>query len=331
MHVTTLAWSLLIVLVIGLLVFDFVGHVRHAHTPSLKEATIWSVAYISLAVCFGFVIYGVWGIEYAAQYWAGWVTEWSLSIDNLFVFLIIFSSFRVPRQYQQKVLLIGITLALIFRGIFIILGSAIISRFSAIFYLFGFFLIYTAITQLKPHKDNEDEEYKETTLTRIVCKIFPTTPGYVEGKMLHRNAGKTYITPMLIVVIAVGSADIMFAFDSIPAIFGLTKEPYIVFAANAFSLLGLRQFFFLIDRLMEKLVFLNYGLAAILGFIGIKLIIHAMHENNLSFINGGEGVHWISEPSIAFSMIYILSVLIITAVTSVIYAKRKEKRLESNK
>lgn len=325
MHVTALAWGLLIALVIGLLIFDFAGHVRHAHTPSLKEATIWSVGYISLAVGFGFVIYWVWGLNYATEYWAGWMTEWSLSIDNLFVFLIIFGTFRVPREYQQKVLLIGITLALLFRGIFIVLGSAIISQFSAIFYLFGLFLIYTAISQLKSHDNSSEEEYKETAMTRFARKLFPTTEGYVEDKMLHRHAGKTYITPMLIVVIAVGSADIMFAFDSIPAIFGLTKEPYIVFAANAFSLLGLRQFFFLIDRLMEKLIFLHYGLAAILGFIGVKLIIHAMHENNLSFINGGHGIHWIPEPSIAFSMIFIASVLVITAISSIVVSKRRSQ------
>lgn len=323
MHVTLFAWAILIVLVIALLVFDFVGHVKHTHMPTIKEATFWSAGYIMLAILFGVAIYVTWGMKHAVEYWAGWMTEWSLSIDNLFVFLIIFGAFRVPRQYQQKVLLIGISLALLFRGIFIILGATIIAKFSAVFYLFGLFLIYTAITQLKPHSD-ADDEYHETKITRFVRKFFPVTDGFLDEKLLHRHAGKTYITPMLIVIVAVGSTDIMFAFDSIPAIFGLSKEPYIVFAANAFSLLGLRQLFFLIDGLMGKLIFLNYGLAAILGFIGIKLIIHAMHENNISFINGGKSINFLSEPSTGFSMGYILIVLIITTFVSIIVSNKRK-------
>lgn len=322
MDVSLTAWLLLIAVVLAIIIFDFVTHVRKPHVPSIKEATAWSVSYIGLAVAFGLLIWWAWGLDYAGQYWAGWITEWSLSIDNLFVFLLIFSAFQVPRQYQQKVLLIGIALALLLRGIFIAVGSAVISQFSWIFYIFGAFLIYTAITQLKPHA--EEESYSETWFVKLMRKIFPTTEGYEQDKVVVRKDGKTYITPMLIVIVAVGSADLMFAFDSIPAIFGLTNEAYIVFAANAFSLLGLRQFFFLIDGLMEKLVFLNYGLGIILGFIGVKLLIHAGSENTLPFINSGQPIHILPEPSTVFSMTFIVVVLLITTIASVIYSKVKK-------
>ena len=326
MHVHIAGWLILIALVIALLTVDFVGHVRSPHAPSLKEAAIWSASYMSLAVLFGFLVWYFWDLKYATQYWAGWVTEWSLSLDNLFVFVIILAAFKVPRAYQQKVLLIGIVLSLIFRFIFIVIGVVVIERFSWVFYLFGAFLLWAAIKQAregieKPEHD-EEEEYHDNLMTRMVRKVFPTTDGFVSDKMLHRHGGKTFITPMLLVIIAVGTADVMFAVDSIPAIFGLTSEPYLVFAANAFSLLGLRQLYFLIDGLLERLAFLHYGLAAILGFIGVKLILHALHENSLSFINGGEGIH-VYEPGTEVSLIYILVVLGITVVASLIYSRRE--------
>ena len=329
MDVHILGWLGLGALVIVLLTVDFVGHVRNPHAPTIREAAGWSAAYVSLAARFGLVIWWIYGSVYSCQYYAGWVTEWSLSLDNLFVFVIIMAAFRVPRAYQQEVLLAGIVIALVLRLVFILLGAALINQFAWVFYIFGLFLIWTAISQAMEGVSNaEEEEYEENTVTRWIRKIFPTTDGFVGGKLLHRHAGKTYITPMLIVIIAIGSADVMFAVDSIPAIFGLTKEPYIVFAANAFSLLGLRQLYFLIDGLLERLVFLHYGLAAILGFIGLKLVIHALAENNLSFLNGGQPIHLIPEPSIAVSLGYIVCVLVITTVSSLVYSAHVAKRPE---
>ncbi|MDU0967854.1 MAG: TerC family protein [Actinomycetaceae bacterium] len=328
MHVHAAGWIGLTVVIIALLTIDFVGHVRSPHEPSLKEASRWSAAYICLAVLYGFGIWAIWGIHYAGEYWAGWVTEWSLSLDNLFVFIIIIGAFRVPRKYQQEVLLGGIIFALIFRLIFILIGATLINRFAWIFYLFGLFLIYTAISQARTPLE-EDEEYKENGFTRLVRRVFPMTDGFVGGRLLVRHRGKTFITPMLVVMVALASADIMFAFDSIPAIFGLTREPFIVFSATVFSLLGLRQLYFLIDGLLEKLVFLNYGLALILGFIGIKLIIHAIAENNLPFINGGQPVEGMWEPSIVVSLAYILVVLIGTTVVSVLWSRRHPEEAQA--
>ena len=321
-----LAWLGLGALVVVLLTIDFVGHVRSPHAPTMKEASTWSLAYIGLAVAFGFVIWWMWDLPHATQYWAGWVTEWSLSLDNLFVFVIILAAFKVPREYQQKVLLIGIVLSLVFRFVFILVGVAIIERFAWIFYIFGAFLLYTAIKQAMEGVETGEAaegEYHENAMTRWARRIFPTTNGFVSDKMLHRHDGKTYITPMLLVIVAVGTADVMFAVDSIPAIFGLTKVPFIVFAANAFSLLGLRQLYFVIDGLLERLAFLHYGLAAILGFIGVKLVLHALHENNLPFINGGQGIH-VWEPGIEFSLIYIVVVLGITIIASLVYSRKKD-------
>lgn len=330
MDVHILGWLGLIAVIIALLTIDFVGHVKAAHEPTIKEAAIWSAGYIALAAFFGVIIWLIYGLDYAAQYWAGWVTEWSLSLDNLFVFIIIIAAFRVPRKYQQKVLLAGIIIAMILRFVFIMLGAVIINSFAWVFYLFGLFLLYTAIKQategVTSENDFEADDYEENALTRWIRKVIPTTEGFVGGKLLVRRAGKTFITPMLIVIIALGSADLMFAVDSIPAIFGLTTEPFIVFAATAFSLLGLRQLYFLIDGLLEKLAFLHYGLALILGFIGVKLIIHALHENSVPFINSGEPVHLVAEPGIGMSMAYIFGVLVITAIASVIYSKVKSSR-----
>ncbi|MDY2941597.1 MAG: TerC/Alx family metal homeostasis membrane protein [Varibaculum sp.] len=325
MEVHVAGWLALFTIVVALLVLDFVGHVRAAHEPKIAEAARWSALYASLAVAFGFLVWAIWGLRYATEYWAGWVTEWSLSLDNLFVFIIIISAFRVPRKYQQKVLLFGIVIALVFRFLFIMVGAFFVARFTWIFYIFGAFLIWTAISQLRQGVTSSDEleagEYQENTLTRMARKFFPVTEGFVGGAMLVRRQHKTFITPMLIVVIALGSADLMFAVDSIPAIFGLTKEPFIVFAATCFSLLGLRQLYFLIDGLMERLAFLHYGLALILGFIGFKLVLHALHENNLPFLNSGNEIAaQVPEPTIAFSLLYIVAVLFVTAISSLIYS-----------
>ncbi|WP_072341613.1 TerC family protein [Actinomyces urinae] len=329
MHVHALGWIMLAVIILALIIVDIVGHVRTPHEPTLKEAAVWSVAYILLGVVFGFVVWFFWDLQYAGEYWAGYITEKSLSLDNLFVFVLIISAFRVPRKYQQKVLLYGIVMALVMRLIFILIGAAIIEKFAWIFYIFGIWLLYTAYSQVREgiQGDEEEDEYKEPGFVRLVRKVFPVTDGFLSDKMLHRHAGRTYLTPMLLVIIALGSTDIMFAFDSIPAIFGLTKEPYLVFAANAFSLLGLRQLYFLIDGLLERLVYLHFGLAAILGFIGVKLVLHALHENNLPFINSGMPFN-VPEIGIPASLGFIGGTLLITVVASMLKT-RADNRADS--
>ncbi|MDY6076623.1 TerC family protein [Mobiluncus sp.] len=325
MHVPLLAWIILFVVVIGILTFDFFAHVRKDHFPSLKEAATWTAIYIFIALAAGLVIGLTLGWDLGGQYFAGWVTEWSLSLDNLFVFVIIISAFKAPREVQQKIVAVGITLALVFRLIFILLGAALIERFSWIFYIFGVFLLFTAVQQIREGSASSDEEaeYKDNVFVAWVRRIFPFTPDYVGHQYFATIDGKRHITPFLLVVVAVGSADVMFAVDSIPAIFGLTNEAFIVFAANAFALMGLRQLYFLIEGLMERLIFLHYGLAAILAFIGGKLIIHALSTNEIPFINGGQPFTGLPEATIPVSLGYIVGVLIITTVTSLLVSRHR--------
>ncbi|MFC8921778.1 TerC family protein [Cellulosimicrobium sp. NPDC057127] len=322
MDVPIWVWAITVAAIVAMLAVDYVGHVRTPHAPSLREATRWSIAYVAIAVLFGGVVWAVWGGTYGGEYFAGYITEKSLSVDNLFVFVLIMTSFRVPRDYQQKVLLIGITVALILRTIFIFLGAAIIENWAWVFYIFGAFLIWTAISQARAGTSH-DEEFHENGVLRLTRRLFPTTETYVEDKLTTKIDGRRFITPMLIVMVAIGSADLLFAVDSIPAIFGLTQETYLVFTANAFSLLGLRQLYFLIDGLLDRLVYLNYGLAAILGFIGVKLVIHALHENTVPFINGGEHVTAIPEISTPVSLSFIVVVLTITTVASLVADRRR--------
>lgn len=330
MEVHFVSWLVLALVVVILITVDIVGHVRTPHAPTIKESAWWSIAYVGLALLFALFIWWVYGIDYAGQYLAGWVTEKALSIDNLFVFVIIMTSFRVPREYQQKALLSGIIIALVLRLIFILVGAAIISRFSWVFYLFGIWLIYVAVTQVKTASESrgeaiDEEEYKEAGLTRMVRRFLPVTDGFRGDRFLYRHAGKTFITPLLLVVVALGSADIMFALDSIPAIFGLTSEPYLVFAANALALLGLRQLYFLIDGLLERLIYLNWGLAFILAFIGAKLILHAAHENTLPFLNGGKPFN-VPDIGIAPSLAVILGTIVVTVIASLIGSAQRRKK-----
>jgi tellurite resistance protein TerC len=322
MDVPFWVWAVTIAAIVGMLVFDFVGHVRTPHAPTLRESSIWSAVYVGIAVVFGLLIFWFYGADYGGQYFAGYITEKSLSIDNLFVFVLIMASFGVPRELQQKVLLFGITFALVLRTIFIAVGAAAIENFSWVFYLFGAILIYTAYVQARSGGHSDEEDFKENAILRLSRKVFPTTEEYHSDKMSVRIQGKRYITPLAIALIAIGSADIIFAVDSIPAIFGLTQETYLVFAANAFSLLGLRQLFFLIDGLLDRLVYLAYGLAVILGFIGAKLVIHALHTNELSFINGGEHITVIPEIPTWLSLTVILVTLVITTVASLAKNRR---------
>ncbi|SFJ99561.1 TerC family protein [Cellulomonas sp. KH9] len=323
MDVQPWVWAVTVGLIVVMLAVDYIGHVRSPHEPTLRESAWWSAGYVAVALVFGVVVWVVWGTTYGAEYFAGYVTEKSLSVDNLFVFVLIMASFRVPRLYQQKVLLIGITIALVLRTVFIFVGAAFIERFSAIFYLFGAFLLYTAWTQIRAGSADE-EEYHENAVLRWTRRAFPTTDDYVGDKMVVRRDGKRYMTPMLIVMVAIGTADIIFAVDSIPAIFGLTQETFLVFAANAFSLLGLRQLFFLIDGLLDKLVYLSYGLGVILGFIGIKLLIHAMHTNEVPFINGGEHITVVPEINTWVSLGVIVGTLLVTTVLSLRRTRKDE-------
>ena len=325
------AWLALSVIVVGLLTLDFVGHARSPHPPGLREAVGWSLAYMALAAAYGAVVWAVAGGAWGQEFYAGWVTEWSLSVDNLFVFVIMLTAFRVPRAYQQEVLLAGIVIALVLRLAFILAGAALI-EFSAVFYVFGAWLIYTAVSQVREGvqrpDEHEAEEYRPSGFVRLVSRVVPMTDGFVGGKVIHRHAGRTMITPMLLCIIAIGTADVMFAVDSIPAIYSLTSEPFLVFSANAFSLLGLRQLYFLIDGLLDRLIYLHYGLAVILGFIGFKLIVHALHTNEVFFINGGQEWHGIPEASIEVSLAVIITTVLITVIASVLKSRADARRAE---
>ena len=321
MHVPLWVWGSTIAGILVLLIFDFFAHVRTPHAPSLKEAGGWSIFYVVIARIFGAGLWVVWGHDHGIEYFAGYVTEKSLSVDNLFVFVIIMASFDVPRAYQQKVLLVGVVIALILRTIFIALGAAAIENFSWVFYIFGLFLIYTAYS-LATSSHDDDEDYEPNFLVRAAQKILPATDEYDGNKLTTRIDGKRVITPMLLVMIAIGATDILFALDSIPAIYGLTREPFIVFTANAFALLGLIQLYFLLGGLLDRLVYLSFGLAVILGFIGIKLIIHALHTNELPFINGGQHIEVVPEIPIWLSLSVILGILVITTVASLIKSSR---------
>ena len=315
MDVSPLVWTLTIVGVLGLIAFDFFFHVRKAHTPTLTEAGFWSAIYIGIALVFGVGVWIFGGSAMGTEYFAGYVTEKALSVDNLFVFLIIMGSFRVPRPDQQKVLLFGIVFSLVARSGFIVLGAALINSFAWVFYIFGLILLVTAGNLLKP--EGEDSHSADNVMIRIARKFLRTSEHYDGDKLFTLENGRRVMTPMLLVMVAIGGTDVLFALDSIPAIFGLTQNVFIVFTATAFSLLGLRQLYFLIDGLLDRLIYLSYGLAVILGFIGVKLVLHALQENNLPFINGGRHVE-VVEISTSLSLSVILGVLVITVIASMI-------------
>ena len=313
MEITSLQWGITIALILGLLAYDFVFHVRKAHEPTIREAAIWSAVYVGIALLFGLVILWLDGPTLMAEYYGGYITEKALSVDNLFVFLIIMGSFAVPRADQQKVLLFGIVFALIARTAFIFVGAAAINAFSWVFYLFGLILILTAGNLIKGEISEGKEDDANNIVVRLARKVFHTTDYYDGDKLFTVHEGKRALTPMLLVMVAIGGTDILFALDSIPAIFGLTQEPYIVFTATAFSLMGLRQLYFLIDGLLDRLIYLSWGLSLILAFIGVKLVLHALHENTLPFINDGAHVP-VVEIGIGASLAVIISVLVITVL-----------------
>ena len=332
MEINGLTWGLTITLIVGLLAFDYFAHVRKAHTPTIREAAIWSGIYVGLALLFGLVFFAVGDTQHAVEYYTGYLLEKALSVDNLFVFLVIMASFRVPREYQQKVLLFGITFALISRTLFILLGAAVIAAWSDVFYLFGLFLLIIAGGQLKGEMAGDADDAKDEAdniMVRMVKRFLPASDRFDGDKLFTLENGKRVMTPMLLVMIAIGATDILFAFDSIPAIFGVTTEAYIVFTATAFSLMGLRQLYFLIDGLLDRLVYLAYGLSALLAFIGVKLILHALHENNLPFINGGENVPVVTIPT-TLSLVVVVVILAITVVVSLYSPKGQALRALQN-
>ena len=325
MNVSTLEWSITLGVTIAVLLFDVVVIGRRPHEPTTRETASYLGIYIGLAVAFGIWVWQFHGGQYGVEYFAGWLTEYSLSVDNLFIFLIIMASFKVPRILQQEVLLIGIILALIFRGIFIALGAVAISQFSWIFYLFGAFLVYTAA---KLMRDTEHDDDAENSMVRFARKYLKASDQW-DGSRLHTVVdGKRVLTPMVLVIIALGTTDLLFALDSIPAIYGLTQEPYLVFTANVFALMGLRQLYFLLGDLLKRLVYLSQGLAFILAFIGVKLVLHALHENTLPFINGGAPVHVPQIPTL-LSLAVIIVTLIVTTVAS-LYRTRADNKARTD-
>lgn len=319
MDVTPLIWIITIAVTIAFFVYEFFAHVRTPHEPTIGESARWSIFYISLALLFGVGIGVVSGWTYGGEYFAGYLTEKALSIDNLFVFLIVMTGFAVPKKYQQKVLMIGIVIALILRGIFIAIGATLIENYSWIFYLFGALLLVLAYRQA--FSDHESNPANGRFMT-FVRRHLPVSEDYNGDRLTVVKNGKRFVTPMLLTIIAIGFIDLVFAVDSIPAIYGLTDQAYIVFTANAFALMGLRQLYFLIGGLLERLVYLAQGLAVILAFIGVKLVLHALHVNELPFINGGQGVEWAPEIPIWFSLLFIGATIAVATVASLIKTRR---------
>ena len=329
MNVPEWVWVLTLALTSVFLLVDVLIIGRRPHVPSMRETGGLLVFFITLAVLFGLGVWYFSGAEFAAQYFAGWVTEYSLSIDNLFVFLIIMAKFGVPEKLQQSALMVGIVIALILRGVFIALGAAAIHRFSWIFYIFGAFLVYSAV-KLAREGESDDDEFEENRLLKWVETRFPATNQWHGTKLFITANGKRIITPMLIVILALGTTDLLFALDSIPAIFGLTQEPFLVLTANIFALMGLRQLYFLLGGLLKRLVYLGIGLAILLAFIGVKLILHAIHVNQLPFINGGRPVTGAPDISIGQSLTVIIGILVVTTITSLLKSRKDNRALRAD-
>ena len=311
MDVSLGLWAVTLLGLLGIITVDLIIVDRRPHPFTPKEATRWVIFYVALALAFAVFITLTFGSQYGGEFMAGYITEYSLSVDNLFVFMIIISSFAVPEQHRHRVLTIGILIALLLRGILIVLGAAAIERFAATFFLFGGFLMWTAVTVWRSGGEEADPE--GNALIRFVEKHVPSTREYHGTKLWVRIDGQRLITPMLLVMLAIGTTDLLFALDSIPAVFGLTQEPYLVFTANAFALMGLRQLYFMLHGLLGRLIYLSKGLAIILGFIALKLILHALHETTDLDV---------PVISTAFSLVVIVGVLAVTAILSILAVRR---------
>ena len=322
MQVTGIEWAITLGVTVAILLFDVIVIARRPHEPTMRECSIYLSVYVGLAIAFGIWVWSFHGGQYGLEFFAGWLTEYSLSVDNLFIFLIIMASFNVPKKYQQEALLVGIILALIFRGIFIALGAVAINEFSWVFYIFGLFLVYTAI---KLARDNDHDDDADNAVVKFARTHLTLTDKWDGLKLWINEDGKRLMTPMFLVIVALGTTDLIFALDSIPAIYGLTQQPYLVFTANVFALMGLRQLYFLLGGLLKRLVYLSQGLAFILLFIGVKLFLHALHENELPFINGGQPVPVPEIPTL-LSLGVIIVTLVITTVASLYKTRVVDKR-----
>nr|WP_255529488.1 TerC family protein [Leucobacter edaphi] len=309
------------IVLLTILAVDLLLIIKRPHVPSMREASIWVGVYVALALVFAGAIFLLGDVQHGTEFLAGWLTEYSLSIDNLFVFVLILGSFKVPSAYQQRALMIGIVLALIFRGVFILAGAALIERFVWIFFIFGAWLVWTAWQQVKP---GEEEHGGDGWLIRQLKKVLPITDHFDGGKLRTTVDGKRMWTPFMLVLVSLGTTDLLFALDSIPAIFGITQSPFIVFTANVFALMGLRQLYFLLGGLLERLPYLKYGIAAILAFIGVKLVFHALHENELPFINGGEHVP-VPEITTGMSLGFIVVAMAVATIASLVKANKDAK------
>jgi tellurite resistance protein TerC len=327
MDVPTWVWLATVGAFIVLFILDLVIVDRKPHEVGIAEAARWVVFYVTCAAVFGLGVWFFAGSKFAVEYLAGYLIEYTLSLDNLFIFVIIMATFRVPAVYQHRVLLIGIVLALIMRGLFIAAGAVLISNFRWVFYLFGAFLIYLGWQQVRQRK--QDAEFRENIALCALRKLVPVTNEFHGTKLMVKRDGKWWITPMIVVMIAIGSADLIFALDSIPAVFGLTQEPFLVFTVNAFALMGLRQLYFLIGGLLNKLVYFSIGLGLILGFIGIKLVLQALHENSLPFINAGQPLDSVPTVGIGLSLGVIVGVLLVTTMASLLKVRMARAEIGS--
>jgi tellurite resistance protein TerC len=321
-NVSAIEWIVTLAVTLAVLLVDVLVFARRPHEPSRRECLIALGFYISLAVAFGIWVWNFHGSQFGLEFYAGWLTEYSLSIDNLFIFVIIMASFNVPKIHQQQALLVGIVLALVFRGVFIALGAVAIQRFSWIFYVFGAFLVFTAV---KLARDTDHSDDADNAVVRFAKTYLNTTDSWHGLKLYVKRGRKRVMTPMFLVIVALATTDLLFAVDSIPAIYGLTSEPYLVFTANVFALMGLRQLYFLLGDLLNRLVYLSQGLAFILFFIGVKLLLHALHENELPFINGGAPVNVPEIPTL-LSLAVIVVTLLVTMVASLVKTRILDAR-----
>lgn len=314
MYVSELEWLITLGVTCAVLLFDVIVIARRPHEPTMRECVVALSMYVGLAIAFGLWVWHFHGSRFGIEFYAGWLTEYSLSVDNLFIFIIIMASFNVPKAYQQQVLLVGIVLALVFRGLFIAAGAVAIQRFSWMFYVFGLFLVYTAVRLALDTTHSDDAE---NFMVRLARRWVKTTDQWDGLKLYVKQDGHRLMTPVFLVVVALGTTDLLFAVDSIPAIYGLTSEPYLVFTANLFALMGLRQLYFLLGDLLNRLVYLSQGLAIILMFIGVKLILHALHKNELPFINGGHGVDVPEIPTLVGLAVIVLTLFLTMAASLV--------------
>ena len=314
MNISLAEWAITLAVTLAVLAIDLVLSVRNPREPGTRECVTALSVYVGLAVAFGLWVWNFHGSQFGIEFFAGWLTEYSLSVDNLFIFIIIMSSFNVPMRYRQQALMVGIVLALVFRGVFIALGAVAIKQFSWIFYIFGAFLVITAI---RLFRDTEHSDDGDNAVVRFAKTYLNTTDEWAGLKLYVKQGRKRLMTPMFMVIVALGTTDLLFAVDSIPAIYGLTSEPYLVFTANVFALMGLRQLYFLLGGLLDRLVYLSQGLAFILFFIGVKLLLHALHENTLPFVNGGDPVGVPEIPTL-LSLAVIIFTLLVTMVASLL-------------